>query len=135
MKDAYLGRWYTAIVAMAVWLGCSIECVAPAAGAPANTLPEMWRALQACVRVPSKSVGSELTIVFALNRNGTLQGQPRITYSHLVGDLDTQKAFIAAAIASVAECLPIQITDGLGGAIAGRLFSIRIGSHPKESDT
>ncbi|MEA2839222.1 MAG: hypothetical protein QOF41_552 [Methylobacteriaceae bacterium] len=60
-----------------------------------------------------------------LRRDGTLFGQPSITYSKLAGDADTQKRFVASALAALAACTPVAITDRLGGAIAGRRFFIR----------
>jgi hypothetical protein len=106
-----------------------------ARSAPANTLPDLWRELSACVKGPGDSAGSELTIIFALKRDGSLLGKPRITHSHLLGDADAQNAFVAGAIGALAKCLPISITDDLGGAIAGRPLSIRIGRLPKQTDT
>ena len=106
-----------------------------ARSAPANTLSDLWRELSACVKAPGASLGSELTIVFALKRDGSLLGKPRITHSHLLGDADAQKAFVADAIGALAKCLPLSITDDLGGAIAGRPLSIRIGRRPRETDT
>ncbi len=102
--------------------------------APANTLPDLWRELSACVRAPSESVGSEVTILFTLKRDGSLLGKPRITHSHLLGDGDAQNAFVAGAVGALAKCLPVSITDGLGGAIAGHPLSIRIGRVPKQTD-
>jgi hypothetical protein len=102
---------------------------------PVNTLPDLWRELSACVKVPGDGAGSELTIIFALKRDGSLLGKPRITQSHLLGDGDAQNAFVAGAIGALAKCLPISITDDLGGAIAGRPLSIRIGGLPKQTDT
>ena len=121
--------------AAAIALAILVANTAQAASAPANTLSELWRSLSTCIQMPNESVGSELTIVFALKRDGSLLGRPRITYSHLVGDADPQKAFVADAIEAVAKCLPVNITDGLGGAIAGRPLSIRIGRRPKETNT
>jgi hypothetical protein len=77
----------------------------------------------------------KLKIIFALKRDGSLLGKPRITHSHLLGDADAQNAFVAGAIGALAKCLPISITDDLGGAIAGRRLSIRIGRLPKQTDT
>jgi hypothetical protein len=48
-----------------------------------------------------------------------LLGTPRIIHSHLLGDADAQKAFVADAIGALAKCLPADITDGLGGAVVG----------------
>jgi hypothetical protein len=104
-------------------------------GAPANKLTDLWREFSACIKAPWDSAGSELTIVFALKRDGSLLGKPRITHSHLLGDVDVQKAFVADAIGALAICLPVNITESLGGAIAGRPLSIRIGRRPRETDT
>jgi hypothetical protein len=119
------------IASLAFLAASSIE----ARSAPANTLPDLWRELSACVKSPGDSAGSELTIIFALKRDGSLLGKPRITHSHLLGDAGTQSAFVAGAIGALAKCLPISITDDLGGAIAGRPLSIRIGRLPKQTNT
>jgi len=102
--------------------------------APANNLTELWRGFNVCIRMPNDNPGSELTIVFALKRDGALLGKPRITHAHLLGDADAQQAFVAEAIDALARCVPAKITDSLGGAIAGRLLSIRIGRRPRERD-
>ena len=112
------------VTSLAFLVATSIE----ARSAPANTLTDLWRELSACVKVPSDTAGSELTIVFALKRDGSLLGKPRITHSHLLGSAEAQSAFVADAIAAVAACLPLSVTNALGGAIAGRPLAIRISS-------
>jgi hypothetical protein len=109
---------------------------APAAAqdAPADTLRDFRREIAGCVAPPAVSPGSEITVLFSLRRDGSLLGQPRITHSTLLGDPSAQRAFVAEAIAALAKCLPVRITDSLGGAIAGRLFSIRIGQRPREPE-
>lgn len=119
------------IIVVLALLGAS---PAPAQSVPANTLQDLWRGLGACIRTPGGNPGSELTIVFSLKRDGSLLGTPRITHSHLVGSADAQKAFVADAIGALAKCLPVNVTDNLGGAIAGRLFAIRIGRRPRQTD-
>jgi hypothetical protein len=109
----------------------------PAQAEPADTLPELWRALGACSRVsgvPAAAAGSEVTVLFSLKRDGGLLGQPRITHSHLTGGPDDQRAFVSAALSGIARCLPVPITPGLGGAIAGRPFRLRIiGQRPERT--
>ena len=121
----------SAMIALAFLLVSSIE----AYGAPANTLRELWSELSACITAPSGNAGSDLTIIFAPKRDGSLLGKPRIAHSHLIGDPDAQRRFVEAAIIAVAKCLPVIITSELGGAIAGRPLSIRIVSRPRETDT
>lgn len=102
---------------------------------PTSTLNGMWQLLGACtqsVSGPAASVGSEVTLLLSIKRDGSLQGKPRITHSKLVGDEEAQKAFLAGVLASVAGCFPLSITDGLGGAVAGRPLRIRVMNRPKE---
>ncbi|MCJ2132679.1 hypothetical protein MKK69_01110 [Methylobacterium sp. J-026] len=103
----------------------------PAHAEAANSLHALWETLGACARraqVAPEAAGSEVTVLFTLKRDGTLQGKPRITYARLVGDRDQQQAFIAATLSAIAGCFPIAITDGLGGAVAGRPIRFRMGS-------
>ncbi|MGH1573438.1 hypothetical protein ACRAWG_25695 [Methylobacterium sp. P31] len=74
-------------------------------------------------------------MLFSLKRDGSLQGQPQITHSYLLGDMEAQRTFIAGALAAVARCLPLAVTDGLGGAIAGRPLRLRLISRPPERAT
>ncbi|TXN02154.1 hypothetical protein FV222_09850 [Methylobacterium sp. WL103] len=102
---------------------------------PTSTLDGMWQLLGACTQSiggPAASVGSEVTLLFSIKRDGSLQGKPRITHSKLVGDEETQRAFVSEVLTSVAHCFPLPITDGLGGAVAGRPLRIRVLNRPKE---
>ncbi len=117
-----------AALALAFLAATSVEAEAAAA----NSLRELFSQLRACVGTRSGGAASELTIIFALKRDGSLFGKPRIVHSRLAGDPPAQRAFVAQAIGALAKCLPMNITDDLGGALAGRLFSIRIGDRSKE---
>jgi hypothetical protein len=112
-----------------------VMAVAPAQGqqTPANSLRELQSALIACMNRPPGPVGSQLTIVFALKRDGSLLGKPRISQARLTGTPSDQRNFVAGAIAAFGRCLPARITDGLGGAIAGRILSVRLVVHPPET--
>ena len=96
-----------------------------APGAPVSTLRDLGPALTACFHAPEGSAGSEITVLFSLTRQGAVLGKPRITYSRLVGRPEDKKAFVEAALGSLAACTPVSMTPGLGGAIAGRPFSVR----------
>lgn len=98
---------------------------------PADTLEALGRALTSCFQAPGGSSGSEITVLVSLRRDGTVLGEPRITFSHLVGAAAGRRAFVAAALGSLKACTPVAVTPGLGGAIAGRPFSIRfVGGTP-----
>jgi len=98
--------------------------------APANTLHDLGARLEACLKAGHSrddlANGSEVTVLFALKRDGSLLGRPRITHSNLIGGLDDQELFLAAVISAIDGCLPLAITPGLGGAIAGRPIALRV---------
>ena len=111
----------------------ALSCPAPQARAEtANTTQDLMRALTRCWRAPPGSVGSELTLGLMLTRTGDLFGRPQITYSKLVGDPAARRRFVASVLASLAKCTPVQMTEGLGDATAGRRLTIRFTSKPRE---
>ena len=85
-----------------------------------------------CLAKMPLSAGSQVTITFALRRDGSAFGKPRISYSRLEGDTEQRQRFLADAEAAIDSCLPLKVTPALGGAIAGRLFSVTIGSPKAE---
>lgn len=86
---------------------------------------DVFPAIYACYRQPPGAEGMEVTIVFTFNRKGEVFGKPRISYAKLSGDKSAQQAFVAAALQAIADCTPLKFADALGGAVAGRPFSIR----------
>jgi hypothetical protein len=100
-----------------------------------NTLRELFPMLTRCWRAPAGSEGSTVTIGITLRRDGAVFGQPTITYSRLTGDMGAQKRFVASALAALAACTPVAITEALGGAIAGRRIFIRFESQVPQTRT
>lgn len=93
---------------------------AQTAPAPANTLRDMFAELNHCMAGVRLAKGTDVTVLFSLNRRGGLIGKPRITHGHWTGD-DAERRATASSIAqSFDQCLPVRISDALGGAIAGR---------------
>jgi len=107
---------------------------ADAKGAPANTLRELYTALGECVKAPEGLPGSEITVVFSLKRDGSLLGRPRISHAKLLGDTSAQKEFVRNVLSAFDKCLPLSLTEGLGGAVAGRSMYFRVVSRPREID-
>jgi hypothetical protein len=103
--------------------------------APANTLQELFSQLDNCLVVPNGAAGSELTVVFSLRRDGSLLGRPRISFAKLQGSATEQRAFAEGVASAFNKCLPASITDGLGGAIAGRPLTMRFVVRPREAVT
>jgi hypothetical protein len=97
-------------------------------GGPVNNMRDMWPALTACWKPPAHTKGMEVTVNFALKRNGEVLGKPRITYSKLNGDPEVGRVFVASVLSALAQCTPLKLSDSFGGAVAGRIFSIRFAS-------
>jgi len=95
--------------------------------APANTLQELRGQFSNCLAKSSLVAGSQMTIIFAVRRDGSAFGKPRISYSHLMGDADEKQRFLAEVRKAIDACLPLRVTPALGGAIAGRLFAVTLG--------
>ncbi len=112
------------LIAVPLLLACSTV-----QAEPASTRAALWLVLDECARsatVPRGAGGSELTVMFSVKRDGSLHGQPRITYSHLTGNAAAQEAFVRASLASIQRCFPLPITNTLGGAVAGQPLRLRI---------
>jgi hypothetical protein len=107
----------------------------PAPAAPANSLQDLWAELNSCLRGAQASEGLDVTVVMSLKRDGSLLGKPRITHSKLPDDPAARQRDADALARALDKCLPLSITDALGGAIAGRPFSIRIVGRKKATET
>jgi hypothetical protein len=96
------------------------------AEAPANSLGELFARLDRCLYVEGAGpAGSELTIQFSLKRSGELLGKPRITFAKFRGDWFEQRRLVESLAIAIDRCVPVAITDALGGAIAGRQLCLR----------
>ena len=94
------------------------------AGPPANTLREMGAALWSCWFPPAGTQNFQVTIIFSFKRNGEVLGKPRITYSTFNGDVEEQRRIMGLILTSLEACTPVAVTPELGGAIAGRPFTM-----------
>ncbi len=113
-----------AFLAIALSLAAS---AAPAQSARPNTIKQMFAELNMCMNGVGLRLakGTDVTVRFALNRRGGLIGKPRITYSHWTGDAADREASAASIAQGFDRCLPLKISDALGGAIAGQLIVYR----------
>jgi hypothetical protein len=117
-----------AIFVLAAAFTCSTSVAFAQGAAPANTLADLQRQLDACMKgKPAGPAGSLLTIMLMMKRDGSIFGKPRITFSHLEGDRQARQAFVDDVDRAVEACLPVRITPSLGGAIAGRPFVLTFG--------
>jgi len=106
-----------------------LALTAAATGAEAqqvDTIKDVFTRLHSCWRPPPLSEASpiDITVIVSFNREGAIQGHPRITYeSEHAGDNDRLKYRIAV-MQTLQRCTPLPFTEGLGGAVAGRPFAI-----------
>jgi hypothetical protein len=122
-----------ATIALVATLACAAPVALAQGTAPANTLVDLQRQFGACMRGKSLGpAGSRLTIMLMMKRDGSIFGEPRITFSHLEGDKEARQRFVDDAEHAVDACLPLRITPSLGGAIAGRPFFITLGRPKSE---
>lgn len=94
--------------------------------APASvaTLKQLYAYLDHCLHGVSGPPGAQLTIAFALKRDGSLLGLPHVAF--LRASRDSERAvFLDAVAEKFSSCLPAPISDGLGGAVAGRRLTLR----------
>jgi hypothetical protein len=68
---------------------------------------------------------TEITARFGIKRNGELMGEPRITFSTLPPDTRARELLTEAALNAVKLCTPVNLSQSLGEAIAGKTISIR----------
>jgi hypothetical protein len=92
---------------------------------PLNTLNDLYATVSACWKPPALEharPGMRMTMQFSLNRDGKFIGPPRITYATAGVTPKTREIYREAMLQSLESCMPLQLTNGLAGAIAGQLF-------------
>ncbi len=109
---------------------CIAACAANAAPAIDN-FDGLAHALETCWEPPAGSEGLEITLRFGLTGHGALRGPPMVTYSKLSGPKELQRAFTVSALRAVADCTPVNLTDGFGRIIAQRVLTLRFTQGPK----
>jgi hypothetical protein len=101
---------------------------ARASDEPLDTIQALFGALRACWTPPpmeQSSPGTQMTVRFSLNRAGEIIGEPRTTYATPSLSAEVKSAYQTAIAATLRRCTPFRLSNGLGGAIAGRPISTR----------
>jgi hypothetical protein len=89
---------------------------------------DLFAALRACWTPPPEDrshAGMEMTVRFALKRNGELIAPPRITYASRGVPTETRNLYFNAIMDSLHRCTPLPFTQGLGSEIAGVPIAVR----------
>jgi hypothetical protein len=132
----HIPRWELMAALDVAWPLAALVSVALATGAlaqkpkaPLNTLKAIEVALQACWIPPTINQahpGMQITVMMSFNRKGELFGQPKVTFESIGASNDERLAYRLAVAEMLKRCTPLQFTDALGNAVAGRPFTMRL---------
>jgi hypothetical protein len=73
----------------------------------------------------------DITVMLSFRRNGEIFGG-QVTYQSPNVSEQERAVYAAALAATIKRCSPLPLSDSLGGAIAGRLFSFHFIDHRKQ---
>lgn len=93
-----------------------------------DNLGDLFAALRSCWTPPARDVaraGMQMSVMFSFNRAGTPIAPPRVTFASDDAPKEARDTYLKAINDSLDGCLPLKLTKGLGGAIAGRPIMIR----------
>src|SRR5271163_2442853 len=83
-----------------------------------NNIHEAFARLQTCWRPPPNvNPGIEITVIVSFNRNGSIFGQPKVTYQSDQGTDDERLAYRIAALDALQRCTPMPFTESMAGAV------------------
>jgi hypothetical protein len=99
----------------------------PAAAEPVDSIRQLVERLQQCWKPPARSQARavDVTVLVSFTRDGVILGQPRVTYETEGASDNDRLAYRIAVMETLQRCTPMQFSEGLGGAVAGRPFAIR----------
>ena len=63
-------------------------------------------------------------MIVSFNRSGEILGHPRITYESEAATDNDRVQYRIAVMEALQRCTPMPFTEGMGGAIAGRIIAI-----------
>ncbi|WP_332690855.1 hypothetical protein [Bosea sp. (in: a-proteobacteria)] len=97
-------------------------------GEPLDRLDQIGPALRRCWQPPTAEgpdTAGRASVRFSLRRDGTLFGQPRVTWEVRRAPPGLRERFSNSLLAAVRDCTPMRLSPALGGSIAGRPITIR----------
>lgn len=93
-----------------------------------DRLRDLFPALAACWAPPQGLAGLErleMTVRLSLRRDGSLFGQPRVTFATVGPETRARQLLRDSTLDAIRNCTPLAVTPSLGGAIAGRPIAVR----------
>ncbi|MCW6510471.1 hypothetical protein [Lichenifustis flavocetrariae] len=95
---------------------------------PLNRYRDVADALARCWRPPATIAGirwNTVTLRVSFKRDGSINGLPRIPYADPGLTPDARSSLNQSLTAALHRCTPLDLTPGLGSAIAGQIFALR----------
>jgi hypothetical protein len=91
-----------------------------------DNIKDMFTRLFSCWRPPppSKANPENVTVIVTFDRTGHIFGQPKITYESDQANDNDRLLYRIAVMEALQRCTPMPFTEGMGGAIAGRIIAI-----------
>jgi hypothetical protein len=93
-----------------------------------DTIGDLFAELRSCWSPPppeSAREGMQMSVRFSFKRTGEIIASPRMTFATVGAPADARDTYLKAINASLDACMPLKLTGGLGGALAGRPIAIR----------
>jgi hypothetical protein len=93
-----------------------------------DTIGDLFAELRSCWSPPPTDTARadmQMSVRFSFKRSGEIIAVPRLTYATAGVSADTRATYLKAITSSLDACVPLKLTSGLGGAIAGRPIMIR----------
>jgi hypothetical protein len=113
----------------ACWGAALLLCLAAPADAEQarlNTLKDIFTAVSGCWKPPPPGQANpiDITVIVSFRRDGTILGHPRISYESTEATDNDRLQYRTAVMETLQRCTPLPFTEGLGGAVAGRPFTL-----------
>jgi hypothetical protein len=93
-----------------------------------DTVRAVYAALRSCWVPPLEEQarpGMEMTVRFALRRDGEMIAPPRVTYATRGVSPEIRDIYFNAIMDALHRCTPLPLTEGLAGEIAGVPIAVR----------
>ncbi len=93
-----------------------------------DTIGDLFAELRSCWSPPAAEAaheGMQMSVRFSFKRSGEIIGAPRMTYASAGVSPEIRGNYLKAINASLEACVPLKLTGGLAGALAGRPIAIR----------
>jgi hypothetical protein len=112
----------------AAWLSSAPVVSAQTAPDQVDSIKQVFTKLSTCWRPPPPSQANpdvEITVIVSFRRDGTILGQPKITYESEQATDNDRLMYRIAVMQTLQRCTPMPFTAAMAGAVAGRPFAVK----------